>query len=190
MTDLVDTKRIIPTETDPICKKLRLKAPPGTGRAARRIETSGEAILVTDPAYLIVLEMLDDPLTQYVRSHALIAGGFGGDTMVPVLWKDPYVVLPTSAHYVKGSKEGQQPAGTEIIGWVGCDSGMFMFLPLRDDLPEVLVSAIQHLLGQPFLGARLFLPGGKWTIHYEQWQSKDGEATPAHRNVILKHEAE
>src|SRR5688572_26464443 len=71
------------------------------------LTTVGDPIFVTDPIYLAdIFNANDDPFATYLRQHAVIVSDFGGEAAVPVWWKAPFLVLPTSKH-----DQSQIPAG-------------------------------------------------------------------------------
>jgi hypothetical protein len=97
-------------------------------------------------------------------------------------------LLPVSTHY---DEEVPEPApGVKVIASeIVSDSGTLMFLPLTEDLPKPLRKEVKQILSDE-IGTSLKLPAGKWTVYYEQWDSKKRLPKENFRNITLKWQAE
>lgn len=130
--------------------------------------TTRDPIFVTDPIYLAdVYNQNDDPVAAYIRSTGVIVNDFGGDTSCPVWWRDPFLVLSTSAH-VDGEAIACPPCGTIVLAnQVGCDSASFVFLVMQSDLPDEVLKRIETVL-RDRNGALLDVPMGAYSFWLEQ----------------------
>jgi hypothetical protein len=108
---------------------------PGLGfTGSDTFDLDGDDLLITDPTYLAdVWNRTDNSVAAYVRANGVIVYNFGGDDSCPVWWQDPFLVLPLSVCSL------QDPAtvigAIEVAEEVGCDSGSFLFLPIRESQP-------------------------------------------------------
>jgi hypothetical protein len=115
-----------------------------------------EGVFVTDPIYLAdIYNPNEDPNATYLRWKAVVVSDFGGNTAVPVWWKEPFLVLPTSQHDQSPRPEGAK----EITREVGCDSASFVFIALGEEVPPQLRGKIDELERRKN-GAQLKAPRG------------------------------
>ena len=177
---MVDAKRLIKPEDD------FRSAFPGLNFRNRRVFVStGEKILLVDPIYLADVYNENNEIAFFLRKHGLFLMDFGGDTTVPVWWKSPYMVMPMSMHLSEADLN--PPKGAKVLTpEIGCDSGSFVFLPLRASLPTNLASEVKKVLKDKD-GVALPLPAGRWTAYYEQYDPPQKNLRGLYRNVVLKH---
>jgi hypothetical protein len=81
-----------------------------------------ELLLITDPKYLWdTFNPYSNPSASYARTHGVIVSGFGDDASCPVLWCDPFLLLPLSLHL---EQDFSLPEGAEeVADKIMCDSG-------------------------------------------------------------------
>jgi hypothetical protein len=104
---------------------------PGLGfTGADSFDLDGEDLLITDPIHLAdMYNRNDDSVAAYLRANSVIVYGFGGDDFCAVWWQDPFLVLPLS---LRPSHDPAAVVGAvRVADEVGCDSGSFLFLPIR-----------------------------------------------------------
>lgn len=157
---LADTNRFCPIEDT------RLLFPELDFTGADTFELAGEELLITDPIYLAdVYNPSGDAVAAHVRAVGVVVGDFGGDASCPVWWRDPYLLLPLS---LTPSHDPAMVAGAiRVADEIGCDSGSFVFLPLRPDAPPSVRAAVERVMIDRN-GARVRLPMGKYRVCYEQ----------------------
>ena len=149
----------------------------------RTLVTAGEKVLLVDPAYVADVYDSLDTSAAFLRENGLFLMDFGGDAAVPVWWKPPFLVLPTSMHLQSLSP----PAGAKVLAEeIGCDSGSFVFLPLAKPIPHVVSSKVKEVLEENNAVA-LALPAGRWTAYYEQFDAPQPNMAGLYRNIVLKH---
>jgi hypothetical protein len=178
---LVDESRlIVPTDREHWRERLRNDIP-----ESFVLETTGEPILVTDPTYLAdVHNDSDEPAAVYLRKNGVILLNFGGDVAGPVWWKPPYLLIPLSLHLDAESRT--PPRGTRVLAkQVGCDSGSFIFLPLKERISQQLRQRIDTVVREEN-GAILTLPAGRYQIFYEQFDAPAQNMVGLYRNIVAK----
>jgi len=175
---VVETQRLIEPEDDFVA------AFPGLNfRNRRSLITVGEKILLVDPIYVADVYNSTDEIASFLRDRGLFLMDFGGDTAVPVWWKEPFLVMPISMHH----ENRDAPSGAEVLAKeIGCDSGSFVFLPLSVDMPPAVQSKVKEVLGKN-IAVALPLPAGCWIAFYEQFEAPEANMLNLYRNVVLKH---
>ena len=139
--------------------------------------------LITDPIFLAdVYNVNDDPVAGYLGTTGVFVGDFGGDESCAVWWQEPFLLLPLSLHL---PHDPATVAGAvRIVDEVGCDSGSFLFLPIRDDQPAPVGFAVNKVLAK-WLGARIQLPPGRYQVFYEQHNPPKGLPLTFGRNIVV-----
>jgi hypothetical protein len=171
---------------DPRCfrpiEDLRQRFPGAGFSGSDEFRLEGEDLLITDPIYLAdVYNTNDDPVAAYVRANSVIVTSFGGDDSCAVWWKDPILLLPLSLH---APRRPHVFKGARVMArQVGCDSGSFVFLPLRTEMPAPLQSTVAEVLAKEN-GARVELPSGAYRVFYEQHDVPEGSHPSFCRHVI------
>lgn len=150
-------------------------------RQESHLRIDGEDLLVTDPIYLAdVYNAKNDECAAYIRANGVILHDFGGDAACPIWWKPPHLVLPISL-----SSPPQPPANTTVLAKeVGCDSGSFVFLPIRIDMPVALVQKVGEVV-EAHNGALLELPSGRYDFYYEQCPVPPNGYFRFYRNIVV-----
>ena len=170
----VDPNRLVEIED---CSQIYV----GLGFAGiRSFTTTGEPVLLIDPVHLAdVYDTRSDKTAHYLRRHGVFVADFGGDSQAPVLWSDPYLVLPTSMQL---PKDFAMPRATRgLVPAISCDSGSFMFLPLSDGVPG---DVRRHLVSVERDSAVLELPSGAYTVYYEQFPPPQPNMAGLFRNIV------
>ena len=175
---MVETRRLIKPSDD-----FRTAFPHLNFRNRRCIVTSGEQILLVDPTYLADAYTSTDEIASYLRRKGLFLMNFGGDVSVPVWWKSPFLLMPTSTHH----ENYETPHGVKVLAdEIGCDSGSFVFLPMCLNIPRGVRRNLQELL-EKNNAVSLRLPAGRWTAYYEQFDAPKLNLVGLYRNIVLKH---
>ena len=184
MNALVNEKQLCETKTkEEIAEGRAELAEEGIGfNLEFAFTTHGEAIFVTDPYYLVDDHLAKEPEATFQRERGAYLDDFGGDCSGEVWWREPYLVLPVSAHY---KERPEAPAGVKVLAdEVGCDSGSFIFFPMSDDMPASLRKKVKTVL-KDRNGASLALPAGHYKFFYEQFSSEPGEEH-MYRNIVAR----
>ena len=149
---MVETRRLIKPADDFVA------AFPGLNfRNRRSLVTAGEKVLLVDPIYIADVYNTTDEIASFLREQGLFLMDFGGDTAVPVWWKEPFLVMPISMHH----ENLNAPSGAKVLAEeIGCDSGSFVFLPLSAGIPRSVQSKVKEVLGENNAVA-LRLPAGR-----------------------------
>jgi hypothetical protein len=175
---VVETGRLIKPEDD-----FRTEFPQLNFRNRRSLLTAGEKMLLVDPIYIADVYNSTDEIATFLRNRGLFLMHFGGDTAVPVWWKNPFLVMPISMHH----ENLNAPPGVKVLTEeIGCDSGSFVFLPLSADFPPSVQSKVNEVLGENTAVA-LRIPAGRWTAFYEQFEAPQANMIGLYRNIVLKH---
>ena len=143
-----------------------------------------ELLLITDPNYLWdTFNPYNNDSASHVRTHGVIVTDFGGDASCPVLWCDPFLLLPLSLHLEQNFSLPQ--GAEEMAEKVMCDSGSFVFLPLRHDMPHSLKEQVKKVLLES-KAVKIKLPAGNYRLFYEQFQTPEGSQEKFYRNLVAQ----
>src|SRR4051812_24382488 len=71
----------------------------------------------------------------------------------------------------------------QIADEVWCDSGSFLFLPIREDQPPQLETELRRLVAERN-GAAVQLPPGRYRLFYEQHDPPAGWPKTFARNIV------
>jgi hypothetical protein len=155
-----------------------------TGADSFALDDGG--LLITDPTFLAdVYNPNDDPVAAYLRANGVIVYGFGGDETCAVWWKEPFLLLPLS---LCSPRDPAAVAGAiRVADRVVCDSGSFLFLPLRADQPSPVRSAVEEVFAKGN-GVRIQLPLGRYRVFYEQHDPPKRWPRTFARDVVLCRE--
>jgi hypothetical protein len=175
---VIETRRLVKPTDDFVA------AFPGLNfRNRRSLVSAGERLLLVDPIYIADVYNATDDIATFLRDRGLFLMDFGGDTNVPVWWKEPFLVMPISMHH----ESLNAPPGFKVLTEeIGCDSGSFLYLPLSEDIPRGVQRKVKEVLGQNNAVA-LRLPAGRWTAYYEQFDAPQTSMVRLYRNIVLKH---
>ena len=150
---------------------------------ADTLQLGGEAVLVTDPIFLAdVYNPNDDPVAAYVRAQGVVVADFGGDSSCSVWWRDPVLLLPLSG---RSPRDPSQVAGAvRVAEEVGCDSGSFVFLPIRAESPAPVRAVIDQVLAARN-SAAVQVPAGRYRVSDEQHDPPAGWPASFGRDIVV-----
>jgi len=176
--DLVDPKRF---KTIQDLTKLR----PDCGAAI-------DDILIIDNEFLLIIDLThigdllnpyNSPSASYVRTHGVIVASYTRPESCPVLWSDPFLLLPLSFHLRKKLKTYE--AVGEVMGRVSCSSGTFLMIPIREDIPVPLGSLADKALAKK-TGVQIKIPNGTYRVFYEQFDVPEGAKKEHYQNIAVQ----
>lgn len=150
-----------------------------------QIKTNGESILVCDPTYLADVYNSCDLHSQYLQKNAIFLKDFVGDCSGPILWQEPFVLLPASISYNKDHSQHHADNVSIMCGQIAIDSGSVCFLS-TEELPREIGDEFVKLK-RDGLAAELPVPAGRWTAMYEQMEVEDDLDAEFFRNIVLRH---
>jgi hypothetical protein len=140
------------------------------------LKTAGEPLLVCDPNNLLDIFNDTGAAASFLREHGVFLCELGGDVDGLLLWQPPYLILRAAD---AGGEQGTVSDGPRVA----TDSGCFVFLPLRDDLPAELRAAADRALSERSAAA-VSLPPGTWKFYYEQLTPEEDYPAEFYRNVV------
>jgi hypothetical protein len=175
---LVDPKRLRPIQ------ELHKWSPDCMVAVDDSFELKDEYLLITDPIHLgQKMTVSTDPAASYVQTRGLRVTHYGGKASCPVLWRNPYLLLPLSQSL---QEKLLLPADTETLAEkISCHSGSLLFLPLGDDLPQSLRDQI-NMVCTDQNGAKIRLAAGTYRVFYEQLECPQGSQEELYRNVVAQ----
>jgi len=150
--------------------------------------------LVIDNEFLLIIDLThignllnpdNNPSASYVRTHGVIVASYIRDVACPVLWSDPFLLLPLSQH-LKGDLKVYVKIG-EVVGSVSCPSGSFLFLPVQKDIPTPLNSLMDDALSKE-TGVKIKLPKGTYRVFYEQFEAPEGTKKELYQNIAVQRQ--
>lgn len=143
-----------------------------------------ELLLIVDISHIgDILNPYNSPSASYVRTNGVIVSVFHHGADCPVLWNDPYLLIPLSHHFNE-NRTRYADIG-EVVGNVSCSSGSFLFLPVREDIPESLGRMINEALALEG-GVKIKLPNGTFRVFYEQFETPEGVNQESFRNIAVQ----
>jgi hypothetical protein len=149
-------------------------------------------ILIIDNEFLLIIDLThigdllnpyNSPSASYVRTNGVIVGSYNRDVACPVLWNDPFLLLPLS-HHLKDNLMGYADIG-EVVGSVSCPSGSFLLLPVREDIPTPLGSLMDEALASED-GAKIKFTNGTYRVFYEQFDVPEGAKKELYQNIAVQ----
>ncbi len=175
---LVDAKRLRPIQD------LHTWSPDCMVAADDSFELRDESLLITDPIHLgRTVNASTDPSASYVQRHGLTVTHYGGKASCPVLWCNPYLLLPLSQSL---QKKFLLPASSETLAEkISCHSGSLLFLPLANDIPRSLHDQINWICTDQD-GAKIRLAAGTYRVFYEQLEFPPGSKEELYRNIVAQ----
>ncbi len=145
-----------------------------------------ELLLIVDIAHIGgILNPYNNPSASYVRTHGVIIGSYRRDIACPVLWSDPFLLLPLS-HHLKEKLVAYSDGG-KVIGSVSCPSGSFLLLPIREDMPTSLGSMMDEAIVKE-TGVKIKLPNGTYRVFYEQFEVPEGSNKEFYQNIAIQRQ--
>ena len=147
-------------------------------------ELKDEFLFITDPIHLgQTMSAITDPSASYARRRGLTVTHYGGKASCPVLWCNPYLLLPLSQSL---EEKFLLPANTETLAEkISCHSGSLLFLPLADDIPQSLRDQVNEVCTDQN-GAKIRLAAGTYRVFYEQLESPQGSQEELYRNIVAQ----
>ena len=145
---------------------------------------NNECLLIIDFSNAgILLNPYNSPEASYVRSHGVIVGSYICPESIPVLWRDPFLLLPLSRHLKKNFNGYIDMAN--IVGSVSCPSGAFLMLPFQEDMPDPLNKGLEDALGSG-TAVKINVPKGTYRVFYEQYEAPAGAEEECYRNIVAQ----
>ena len=143
-----------------------------------------EFLLIVDLAHIgSILNPYNSPSASYVRTHGVIVASYTRPESCPVLWGDPFLLLPLSFH-LREKLKTYEVVGT-VMGRVSCSSGTFLIVPIHKDMPESLGSLMREALAKK-TGAQIKIPNGTYRVFYEQFETPEGTKKELYRNIAVQ----
>lgn len=130
-----------------------------------------------------LLNPYTSPSASYVRMHGVTVGANACLEPAPVLWRDPFLLLPLS-HHLKGNHNIYKDMAN-IVGRASCPSGAFMLLPFRKDRSTLLNKALDTALAGR-TGVKINLPNGTYRVFYEQFEAPKVTSEEYYRNIVVQ----
>jgi hypothetical protein len=149
-------------------------------------------ILIIDNEFLLIIDLThigdllnpyNSPSASYVRTNGVIVGSYNRDVACPVLWNDPFLLLPLS-HHLKENFKVYADIG-KVVGSVSCPSGSFLLLPIREDITTSLGSMMDEAILKE-TGVRIKLSNGTYRVFYEQFEVPEGSKKEFYQNIAVQ----
>jgi hypothetical protein len=145
---------------------------------------NNELLLIVDMAHIgSTLNPYNNPSASYVRNHGVIVASYTRPESSPVLWSDPFLLLPLSCHLSKSLTTYEEVG--KILGRVSCSSGTFLIVPIRKDMPESLGSLMNEALAKK-TGVQIKIPNGTYRVFYEQFEVPEGAKKVLYQNIAIQ----
>jgi len=143
-----------------------------------------EFLLIVDLSHIgDILNPYNSPSASYVRTHGVIVGSCVKQNLCPVLWSDPFLLLPMSHHFKEDFNVYADHG--KVLGSVSCLSGSFLLLPVREDIPTSLGSLVDEALLKD-TGVQIKLPNGTYRVFYEQFVVPEGAKQEFYQNIVAQ----
>ncbi len=143
-----------------------------------------EFLLIVDIAHIgSALNPYNSPSASYVRTHGVIVASYARPESSPVLWNDPFLLLPLSCHLSENLAVYEEVG--RILGRVSCSSGTFLLVPIRKDIPESLSSLMSEALAKE-AGIQIKIPNGTYRVFYEQFEVPERAKEELYRNIAVQ----
>ncbi|MFH1992513.1 MAG: hypothetical protein ABIK98_08915 [Pseudomonadota bacterium] len=147
-----------------------------------------EFMLIIDLTHIgNLLSSYNSLSAAYVRIHGVIVASIARHSSFPVLWRDPFLLLPLSDHF-KDDLTVYMELG-QVVARISCPAGSLLLLPDREDLPTPLSKTIDEALIKE-TGARIKLPNGTYRVFYEQFDEvPEGSKKERYQNIAVQRQA-
>jgi hypothetical protein len=143
-----------------------------------------ELLLIVDLVHIgSILNPYNSPSASYVRTHGVIVASYTRPESCPVLWSDPFLLLPLSCHLREKLKTYE--AVGKVVGRLSCSSGTFLLVPIRKDMPESLSSLVSEALAKE-AGIQIKIPNGTYRVFYEQFEVPEGAKKELYQNIAVQ----
>jgi hypothetical protein len=175
---LVDAKRLRPIQD------LHKWSPDCMVAVDDSFELKDEFLFITDPIHLSQTVIAStDSSASYVQTRGLTVTHYGGRASCPVLWCNPYLLLPLSQSL---QEEFLLPANSETLAEkISCHSGSLLFLPLANDIPRSLRDQVNKVCTEKN-GVKIKLAAGNYRVFYEQLEFPPGSKKELYRNIVAQ----
>jgi hypothetical protein len=130
-----------------------------------------------------LLNPYNSPEAIYVRSHGVIVGSYICPESIPMLWRDPFLLLLFS-HHLKGSHNIYKEMANMVRSF-SCPSGVVLLLPFRLDTPTPFSNVLDNALAGEIC-VRINLPNGTYRVFYEQFETLEGVKEEYYRNIVVQ----
>ena len=145
-----------------------------------------ELLLIADLTHIgSIMNPYNNPSASYVRTNGVIVGSYNRGVACPVIWNDPFLLLPLS-HHLKENFKVYSDIG-KVVGSVSCPAGSFLLLPIREDIPTSLGSMMDEALSKE-TGAQIKIPSGTYRVFYEQFDVPEGAKKELYRNIAVQRQ--
>ena len=145
-----------------------------------------ELLLIVDLSHIGgILNPYNSPSASIVRIHGVIVAICVKQNPCPVLWSDPFLLLPMSHHFKEDFNVYADHG--KILGSVSCLSGSILLLPVREDIPPPLGSLMDEALASEG-GVKIRLPNGTYRVFYEQFDVPEGAKLEFYRNIAVQRQ--
>lgn len=146
-----------------------------------------ELLLIVDLSHIgDILNPYSSPSASYVRTHGVIVASCVKNNSCPVLWSDPFLLLPMSHHFKEDFNVYADHG--KVLGSVSCPSGSFLFLTLLKDIPTPLGSLMDEALASEG-GVKISVPNGTYRVFYEQFEVPEGGKQEFYRNIAVQRQS-
>ena len=143
-----------------------------------------EFLLIVDLAHIgSILNPYNSPSASYVRTHGVIVASYTRPESCPVLWSDPFLLLPLSFHLREKLKTYE--AVGKVTGRVSCSSGTFLLVPIHKDMPKSLSSLMSEALAKE-AGIQIKIPNGTYRVFYALFDGRVGAKKELYQNIAVQ----
>jgi hypothetical protein len=143
-----------------------------------------EILLIINLSHLGgMLNPYNSPSASYIRTHGVIVASCAKNDPCPVLWSDPFLLLPMSHHF-KEDFNAYADRG-KVLGSVSCPSGSFLFMTKHKDMPTSLGSLMDEALKKE-AGVKINIPNGTYRVFYEQFEVPERTKKELYRNIVVQ----
>jgi len=147
---------------------------------------NNERLLIVDIACIgSLLNPYNNPSASYVRTNGVIVASYSRLEPCPVLWSDPFLLLPLSQHLGEDLRIYADVG--KVVGRVPCPSGPFLLLPAQKDTPRPLSRAMDEAL-EKGVGVKIKLLNGTYRVFYEQFETPGGSKQEFYRNIVVQRQ--
>jgi len=145
-----------------------------------------EFLLIIDISHIgDILNPFNSPSASYVRTHGVIVASCVKHNPCPVLWSDPFLLLPMSHHFKEDFNVYVDHG--KVLGSISCPSGLFLFLTLRKDMPTPMGSLMNEALKKE-TGVKIKIPDGTYRVFYEQFEVPERAEQEFYRNIAVQRQ--
>ena len=145
-----------------------------------------ELLMIVDLSHIgDILNPYNSPSASYVRTHGVIVTSCVKNDPCPVLWSDPFLLLPMSHHFKEDFNVYANHG--KVLGSVFCPSGSFLFLPVREDFPTPLGNLMDEALASEG-GIKISVPNGTYRVFFEQFEVPEGAKQEFYRNIAVQRQ--